>query len=427
MKKIVLSLAMLALVTGASAQKNRFRNAKEYLSDNNYKKALPEIEAAAIHDDTKNNPDVWFNRGITYYQQAQDSVGRTPNSVAEATRSFLKAIELKPDFKGDIAYLYNLNLIVFNQGLEAYNKADFNTAYSKFIEVYNLYNKTKGIAGSDPKSVEVLSAYKDIALNAKNNAALCALNAKKDDDALRLYSEIKNEQSPKDSNTYFAIIEILERQKKGDELIATVNEAAKLWPANKQIRNSEINYYINAGKTNELLPKLETAAASDPNNADIHFLIGNIYERMSFPKGADDKPTARPANADELFTKSEEAYKKAIGVNPNNAEYHYNYGVLYYEHAVLYNAQAMNIKGTTAADDKKVNDLIAKRNAKFEQALPHIEAAFNLLDPKVPNLKDDDMRTYKQAVVGLVEIYSRVDKNGKLAEMKKKYEAAKQL
>lgn len=426
MKKIVLSLALLSLVTtGAMAQKNRFRTAKDYLSDNNFKKAIPEIDAASVHEDTKNNPDVWYHRGIAYYMQAHDSTARTPNSITEASSSFIKAVELKPDYKEDIAVIYNLEILVFNDALQYYNKGDYNTAYDKFLNVYNLYNKTKGI--TKPEGMQVLGNLKDLAMNAKSNAALCALNAKKDDEALRLYTEIKNDQNPKDSNTYFSIIEILERQQKQEQLIAVVNEATKLWPNNKMIRTAEINYYINTGKTNELLPKLESAVATDPNNAEMHFLIGNLYERMSFPKNAEGKPQPRPANADELFTKSEEAYKKAIALNPNNSEFHYNYGVLFYEHAVVYNGQAMDIKGTTAADDAKVNALIKKRDEKFNQALPHIETAFNQLEAKLPNLNADDMRTYKQALVGLMEIYSRTNRNDKLPEMKKKYEAAKQL
>ena len=428
MKIIVLTLALATLAAGAYAQKSKLRNAKEYVRDEQYKKAIPEIDAAAEYNDTKNDPEVWFLRGIIYGLQAADSTARTPNSTNEAYRSYIKAAELKPNYQGDPARLYMLAYVLYTDGSTAFNKGDYGKAYEGFSKAYDLYSKTSKITiPSDPNADKAGKAYADLATAARTNAALSAINDKKYDEALNIYRELKNTQTPKDSNTYFALVEILERQEKNDELIAVVTEARGIWPNNRQFINSELNYYIKAGKPEVLLGKLESATTADPNNADLFYNLGNIYESMSFPKGADKKPTTRPANAAESFSKAEEAYKKAIAINGSNAVYHYNYGVLFYEYALMYNLEANGIKGTSVAENKKFDELLAKRNAQFKLAVPHFETAFNLLDPKAPNLNGEDMITYKNSITGLYEIFSRIDDKAKLAEIKKKYDAAKSM
>lgn len=420
MKKTVLTLALLTLAAGGAwAQKNKVRTAKEYLSDNNFRKALPELETAVNSEETKTYADAWYYRGYAYYLQARDSTARTPNSVDEAKKSYMKALELKPDFDPEMMNnaIHNLAIMYYREGAATYNNAQYDIAYEKFLQVPELYNVNGG------KRFAANKDFKDLAMNAKNNAALAALNAKKENEALKLFTELKNEQTIKDSNVYFSLIEILERQKKYDELIGVINEGRTQFPNSKAIRNSEINYYINTGKTDQLLPKLEAAAQSEPGNSDMQFMIGNIYERTSFPKEAGTgKPLARPANAAELFAKAETAYKRAVEINPGNPEYNYNLGVLYYEVAVDYNKQMNDIPGTSPAETKKYNELKAKRDAQFAVALPHIEKAYNLLDAQAQQgkLSEDNMITYKNTVRGMLEIYARQNNKPKVDELRKK-------
>ena len=414
MKKTVLTLALLSIAAGAFAQKSKLRATRDYLSTNDYRKALPEIDAAVQNDETKANPEAWYFRGRAYLLQSLDSTARTTASIDEAQVSFSKALELKPDYSSDInTDLYNLSIVAYNDALGAYNKGDYAKAYNHFLLAYNLYNNNSKRLASNTK-------FHDLAFNAKQNAAASAQNARNDDNALKLLLEIRNEQTPKDTNTYYSIIEILDRQKKYDQLISMINEANTIFPNNKLIRNSEINYYINTNKTDQLLPKLETAVQGDPNNGDLYFMIGNLYVAQSFPKDASGKPTDRPANADETFGKAETAYKKAVGINSNSAEFNYNLGVLYYSLAVEYNRQLNKITGNTTAETKKYDEIVAKRNAQFALALPNFERTYAILDPKASSLSSSDRTTYRNAVTGMLEIYSRQNNKAKTDEFKKK-------
>ena len=414
MKKTVLTLALLSIAAGAFAQKSKLRATRDYLSTNDYRKALPEIDAAVQNDETKTNPEAWYFRGRAYLLQSMDSTARTTSSIDEAQSSFTKALELKPDYNNDInTDLYNLAIIAYQDAITRYNKGDYAKAYDHFLMAYNIY-------ANNGKRMATNAKFKELAFNAKQNAAASAQNAHDADNALRLLLEIRNEQSPKDTNTYFSIIEILERQKKYDQLISMINEANTLFPNNKLIRNSEINYYINTNKTEQLLPKLETAVQSDPNNGDLYFMIGNLYVGQSFPKDANGKLIDRPANADETFNKAEAAYKKAVAINSNSAEFNYNMAVLYYSLAVEYNRQLNKITGNTTADSKKYDEFVAKRNAQFALALPYFEKTYSILDPKAASLSTGDRATYSNAVTGMLEIYSRQNNKAKVDELRKK-------
>ena len=423
MKKSVLTLAMISIVTsGAWAQKSNIRDARAYLRDNNYKKAMASIDAAVTNEDTKNNADAWVVRGLTYLQQAQDTVAKVPTAADEAQRSFMKALEIKPDYPGEDINtpMYLLAYLNFQQAAAAYSANLFGTAYEKFMNVVNIYNVNGG------KRFVTNAGFTELANSAKSNAAIAAMNDKRDNEALALFRELKASQTKPEVNTYLFPIEILGRQQKYDEMLQAITEAQKVFPDNKDFRNMELNYYISTGKADQLLPKLEAAVAADPSNAELLFNLGNSYEKVSFPKDPTGKTLVRPANAAEAFTKAEDAYRRALVISPDNPDYNYNFGVLYYDVAVDLNLQMNAIKGMSTAETKRYNELLAKRNEAFGKALPYFEKTYNILDAKAASLTPDEKATYRNSVVGLMEIYSRQDNKVKTEEMRKKKAALEQ-
>ena len=415
MKKTVFTIAFLAIATGTWAQKSKIRSSKEYLSDNNYTKAITVIDEAVANDDTKNNADAWYYRGIAYQMKSEDTTVKSPDAAEIASASFIKALELKPDYGEEINNPLHRNAItLYNEGVVLYSNKEYKNAYAKFMKVNDIYNVSGGKRyGNDVK-------FKELAISAKNNAAYCSLKDNNDDQALMLFKEIKNQQTPKDTNVYYAILEILERQKKTDELLALNTEAMGQFPNNKQFKNIELNYYLNNQKMDVLIPKLEAAVQGDPNNPELLFNLGNGYEKISFPKDASGKLLPRPANAEELFGKAEDAYKRALALKPESPDYNYNFGVLYYDVAVEYNRQMNDIKGMSAAETKKYDDLQVKRDAQFAKALPYFEKTYAILDVQGANMSEADKPTYTNSLRGLLEIYSRQNNKEKVDVLRKK-------
>lgn len=417
MKKSIVLLALLCGSMSAFAQKSKIRDARDYLSDNNYKKAIPVINEAVANEDTKNNADAWFLRGMAYLQKALDTTAHDLQAANESYTSLMKALSIKPDYGPEINNaLYSNALITFNEGVAAYGKKDFNAAYDDFVKVGQIYN-----AGGNRFAQD--KGFTDLVGSAKTNAAYSALNVKRDADALKLFNELKNTSAKNDSNVYQAIVEINQRLNNDAEALAAINEARAKFPNNQVFRNLELNYYIKTGKQDVLMTKLEEAVKSDPNNAELLFNLANAYERAAFPTDASGKDLPRPANNAELVSKAEDYYKRAIAANGSNPDYNYNLGVLYYTAAADINKKMNDIKGMSPAEQKQYDDLLKQRDAWFDKAVSPFEAAYANLDARTGSLKTDEKITYQKTMIGLREIYSRKNNKAKTDELKKKLDA----
>jgi len=414
MKILTILFAFICVGFSTFAQKTKIREARDFLADQNYNKAMLAINEAVTNAETKNNADAWYLRGMAYLYQALDTTVHAPQAAGESYSSLMKALNIKPDYGVEINNaLYSHALITFNDGVASYGRKDFTKAYDQFMKVATIYNVGNGKRFvNDEKFTELLTS-------AKTNAAYAALTGKKDKEALALFNELKNAGS-KDATVYQSIIEIYQRQKNDAAVLANITAARNLFPGDPLFRNLEINYYINAGRQDVLVGKLEAAVKDDPKNGELLFNLGNVYERAAFPKSATGAPMARPANFNELFSKAEATYRNAVAANPLNADYNYNFGVLYYEFATEITKQMNNIKGTTTEENKKYDALLAERNAQFARALPLFEKAYSLLDGRNSQLTTDEMVTYRNAMIGLREIYSRNNNKAKTEEIKTK-------
>ena len=162
---------------------------------------------------------------------------------------------------------------------------------------------------------------------------------------------------------------------------------------------------------------------ADPSNPELLFNLANVYERAVFPKNDSGRALAKPANFTDLFAKAETAYQNAVNASPNNADYNYNFGVLYYEAAADVTRQMNDIKGMTAPEQKQYDNLQTQRDASFSKALPYFDKAYTLLDARAGSLNNDEKVNYKNAIIGLREIYSRRNNKAKTDELKVKLDA----
>jgi hypothetical protein len=419
MKKSIVLLTLVCGSMSAFAQKSKVRDARDYLSDNNYKKAIPVINEAVANEETKNNADAWFLRGMAYLQKALDTTAKDPQAADESYSSLMKALSIKPDYGAEINNaLYSNALITFNEGVAGYGRKDYSSAYDHFVKVATIYNAAGRRFAGD-------RGFTDLVASAKTNAAYSALNAKRDADALTLFNDLKNTSAAGDSNIHQAIIEINQRLNNDAGTLTAINDARAKFPNNQTFRNLELNYYIKAGKQDVLLAKLEDAAKADPNNAEILFNLGNAYQRAAFPQDAAGKDMAKPANYNELFGKAEDYYKRAAAANPANPDYNYNLGVLYYGVAAAINKSMNDIKGMSPAEQKQYDALLKERNDWFDKALIPFEAAYANLDARSGSLSHDEKLTYQKTMIGLREIYSRKNDKAKTDELKKKLDALK--
>jgi len=90
-----------------------------------------------------------------------------------------------------------------------------------------------------------------------------------------------------------------------------------LFPDSSYFLNSLINLYIYTGRNDQALQLLSTAISKNANSAQLYYAKGSVYET-----GLKD------------YAQAEEAYKKAVELDPNSAANNFSMGRIYYNQGV---------------------------------------------------------------------------------------------
>jgi Tfp pilus assembly protein PilF len=415
MKKVILAIATLGVTIPGIAQDKYVVGALTALQNKNYEEAKEDIDKAMASPETKEKPKALFAKAQVYGTLQSIDKYKSTNPYREGGVALLKLVEVKPDYEKNNVdqMLLGVAYATFNDGVKAFNEKKYDEAADLMRTVVKVHDLS---GGKRFEKHQMSKQFDTIAADANLSIANSAFYAGKYEEAIPLLLKVKNDGIRKSASVYECLIDAYTKQKKSAEALAMIDEARKTYPSDITIRNYELNYYITAGKQEELVKKLEDAAASEPNNADIQFNLATIYLGLMSPK--DGK---KPANAAELSTKSENAFQAAIRLAPENAVYNYNYGAMYFNQATDYNDQMNAISGTSAAEQKKYDELKAKRDGLFGKSTPYFEKAYTVFSAQ-NNLKGEDMKTFKGTLIALKEVYARQNKMDKSMEMKKKFD-----
>lgn len=152
--------------------------------------------------------------------------------------------------------------------------------------------------------------------------------------------------------------------------------------------NKETEIYIQQGKQEQAIVNLKKAIEKDPTNAQLEFVLGDVYNTLANPKTKTGQDTVKPTNYEELVTQAEEHYTKAIDLKPSNKDTYfnvlYNIGALHYNHGVVLYTKSME-KSTLIDLAKRQKEYEAKSNEYYKKAVPFFEQALNV--------KSDDVST----------------------------------
>jgi hypothetical protein len=414
MKKAILMFAVMGIAYHGMAQDKFVVTALTALNSKNYEEAKDAIDKAMASPETKEKPKALFAKAAVYSAIQDDEKYKATAPYKEALQALFKLNEVKPDYeKANVDQMLLRNgFIAYNEGAKAYNDkkyAESAELMKSVVKIHDLGGGKRFEKNPFAKTMDTIAADADLSIA---NSAYYSNNYA---EAIPLLQKVKKQGIRMSTSVYECLIAAYNGQKDNVNELATIEEARKAYPTDVTLRNYELNYYIKAGKTDELVKKLEDAARAEPNNSDIQFNIATTYLDMASKK---------PANAAELVAKSENAFQAAIKIAPDNAAYNHNFGALYFNQATEINDQ-MNALGTTAAETKKYDELKAKRDAIFGKALPYLEKSYSILSAQGTDQKGGDQKTYKQTVQALSIIYARQSKLDKAQEMTKKLESLK--
>jgi predicted Zn-dependent protease len=415
MKKSILFLAALSLGITSYAQDRNVTSARMALNQKSYDDAKIDIDRAIEDPSTKDKPKTWSTRGQIYFEMQTEPTGKykASNPYREAAKSYMKVVELKSDYDKDYAdrVLLSCAAMYLNDAINAYNDRKWDEASDLANGIITIHNLEGGKRFSSIKTFDTLAA----------NAAYIRANSfyanGKYDEALTAFNIVKNGHAMNSADVYLRMAEIYNKQGKDADATAIIAEGRKEFPNDASLRNAELNSYIKSGKTSDLTKKLEEAVAQDPGNAQLQYNLATVYSNMA-------NATPKPSNYTELMGKAEGSFKKAIAADPDNAGYNYNLGAMYFNEAQDINTN-MNSLGTSAADQKKYDEMKKDRDDYLAKAAPYMEKAYGGLHIKAASLKGEDRNTYHDSMLALKQIYAIQGKTDKSSEMKKEIESFK--
>lgn len=384
-KRSLLLSGILALSTSVFAQNKNVVSALNYLgyygqdkNCENLASAKQFIDLAANHADTKESAKMWFNRG-NIYQIIADSKDEkckslSQNAMEEALTSFQNALkfDVKKVYEPDIKQKLNAAAAhMINKGVGEFQNRNYAAALAMF-ESSMMINKT--VFGR----VDTLGTF---------NAALAAEKAGNSAKAIQIYNQIISEKlAGKDGGKYYIYLaNVYGNQKDSTNKVATILAGRKAHPEDLALLIEETNFYLSQkGKEKEALANLQAAVDKDPKNANLHFALANVNDRL------------------EKFEDAERGYKKAIELKPDYFDAIFSIGALYFNKAVKI-TEAANL----ISDNTKYQKEIARADEFMKYSLPYLEKAHEL------NPKDRETMVSLKKLYALLEM---TDKYNKITE-----------
>ncbi|NRA12185.1 MAG: tetratricopeptide repeat protein [Crocinitomicaceae bacterium] len=360
MKRLILTLGIVALSSASFGQKGRITDAAlEYKKLHSMLYTLPTrqdipgakksvllakgyIDQAAVHPDTKENQKMFLYKGQIYFALSMllemDS-SLTTVSSDDALDTSLKAWEM------------GLNLG------KKYKMAIQDAANEK----RQFASMIAGEMWKNEKYLEAGEAYEVCAMIANSigvvdsvfifNAAIAYDNGNDLDNAIKMYDQLAamNYQEGKGAqlsgNAYL-------RAKNYDKAIEILSKARKDYPGNKEVLLGLVNANIAAGNTEGAEKALKDAIADDSTNPRLHYANGTIYLELKRNQEAED------------------ALRRAIELDPDYALAKYQLGA----HLVNWAFELKTELGLLGMNDPKEAELTVKANEKMDGAIEALES-----------------------------------------------------
>lgn len=384
-KKGLLTLLVLVLFTNIiSAQKHNVVNASIALRNEEYVDAKKYIDEAYETESTSNDAKMWNYRSQIYLQIALKKSDLDANAIFKATEAHLKC--LQTDKKGRVivrkwtakedvlARTIQCGYKLFNKAIEEYNIGNYKSSlkhYAAISEIIPLDTEDQLKRGNITRETILYNSFFS-SNKLKDNA--------KSKELLQQLVDINfNEPA-----IFVHMSSILIEEGETDKALEYLALGRESFEEDQGLINTEINLYIQLGRTSELIGKLGEAIALDEENELLYFNRGTIYDQEGDINNA------------------EKDYITAIALNPSAFGANYNLGALYFNQGV----ETKN-KANATSNNSLYEKLNNEADAVFAKALPFLETAHNL------NAED------KNTLLSLKQLYYLKSDYAKSEKMKK--------
>lgn len=229
---------------------------------------------------------------------------------------------------------------------------------------YNLGEKAKAaqfFEGS-VKTSELMGQV-DTMLVYYSGVALC--EAGQFDKALPIFDKLLAYGDDQNGMAYLYMSMCYENMKQIDKAAAILETGFEKVPTNVSLISALINIYLNNNlDSKKLVEMVKKAQTLDPKNASLYMVEGTVWNKMGDVE------------------KAEEALRKAIAMDANSYEAHYNLGLIF---AIAGDAVRENANKLDLNDTKGYDAAVAEMEKYYDKAIDVLE--------KTHELKKDDMTT----------------------------------
>ncbi len=410
-KQIVVALAIL-IGAFSFAQKKELKAVEKAIKGNNFaeaKSVLTQVESLIGSADAKIQSKYYLLKGKALYANGAgsnadfesaienfDKVGSEYSAeINEVKAGMLQSILTKAN-----TALENKDYASSSKGFEhAYKLSPKDTMYLYFAA-------STAVNGQDFDTA--LAMYEDLkklgytgiaeeyyAFNKEENEEELFGSKQLRDISVKAGTHVKPENRMTDSKLSeivknIALIYI--SQEKNEEAIDAMKDARAVNPEDLNLLLAEANVHYKMGHTERFKELMQEATSMNPTDPELQFNLGVL----SYESG--DKESAKTY------------YQKAIDLDPGyiNAQINMAALILDGEQAIV---DQMNNLGTSAADDRKYDELKQKRQQVYKDAVPYLTSA---LETQPKNL---------QAAKTIMNIYSALGDTANYNAMKERISA----
>ena len=380
MKKYLILGFVMIFVGSISAQKKELRNAGKSLDKGNFEKATMDLDAAeALLEsmDDKQKSEFHLLKSKLYFNGGAANLEDTVMAI----EAFEK-VSNPNNAQSKEKHLVNLINHLVNKGSDFVEKNDYSSASDCFSNAYRISKK------------DTIYLY---------YAASSSVNAKEYDKSLTMYKELKSLNFTGIEKQYFALNIITNMEEAFDNKLlrdASVQAKTHSNPTEKKsksrypeiIKNMAL-IYNQMGDTEKALGAMLEARAENPDDlnlilteANVYYAMGNIDKFKSLLEYATELDSENPELQYNLGVIAAEAndvenakkyYTRAIELNPKYVNAYINLAalILGQEESII---DEMNNLGTSAADDRRYDELRLERKELYFEAIPYLEQAIDI-------------------------------------------------
>ena len=395
MKKRILTIFLIIITCNSYAQKHNITSAaiilKQYNSEKDnevkslkIKEAKDFIDQAYMHESTNNSAKMWNYRAPIYLQIALKEPNLDDEAILKATEAHIKC--LQKDRKGRVivrkwteeedvlAGLVQCGYKLFNAAIDKYNEQDYYTSikyYNAIFDIIPFDSEDQLKRGNITKETILYNSF-------------FASNKMEDNTKSKELLEELIKINFNEPAIYIHMSNIYLGENNSAKALEYLALGREMFEDDPSLINTEINLYIQLGRTSELIQKLGEAISLDEENDLLYFNRGTIYDQEGD------------------FHNAEKDYKASLEINPNAFGANYNLGAMYFNSGV-----AINNKANGTSNNNVYKKLKKEAEGSFAKALPYLEAAHEL------DAKD------KNTLLSLKQLYYLNGDYKKSDEMKK--------